>query len=947
MISLTHQVAKIARKLPLRLVLVVPFTVLVFAAVGITGLFSVRNGQRAIGKLATQLSNEITDRIEETLATYLDAPHKIDRLNVEAIRLGLLDLEDKEALGQQFWQQLQAFPRVDRIYFGDERGRFVLAGREGDGEFQIRIALGSGDDRFLIYEADNLGRPEGRIEELAGFDPRERPWYKSARDARQATWSEIYPIFTDGTLAISASEPVYDPRGRLLGVVAAELDLPQIDRFLEELDIAKSGLVFIVEASGNLVAASDPNSQLVVKDNGTGQTQRIRAIESEVPLIRASSDYLQEHFGKLTAIENSIPSQFKWDGDRYFLMVTPISDNRGIDWSVVVVIPEAELMGDIHQNTRVAIAICLVSFVVAGVLDVLASRWVVGPIQRLSFASQAISRSAGSKSFRKELNRQIHEGGIHELVLLARSFNQMAAQLRESFSAWEETNEELEARVQERTASLENAQAELRALFTAMPEYIFIKDADGRYLKVASTDPKMLYKADKLVGKTEYDEFPPAQAEEFVRCIRKALDTEQTVTVEYMLSSKGKEVWFSASISPILEGPTANSMPKVIWVARNITDRKRAEEKLQEQKYYLRLILDNIPQQVFWKDANLVFKGCNTHWAKSAHLESPEVVVGKTDYDLLPPQAAEEFRSQDRKIIDTKVPLLHIQAIKQKPGENGKKIWLDINKIPIYDEQGNPLGIVGVLDDITFRKEAEIALLEAQGKSERLLLNILPQPIAEKLKNTQANYQYNPQDSELQNFDREEYSEAAIAEQFDRATILFADIVNFTPLSAKMPARELVNLLNQIFSKFDLLAEKYNVEKIKTIGDAYMVAGGLPVPREDSVRAIAEMALEMQTVIQGGEWGLEPPLNIRIGINSGPVVAGVIGLKKFSYDLWGDTVNVAARMESSGEPGKIQVTQTTYQLLKDHYRLEKRGETIVKGKGRMKTYWLIDRKPCH
>ncbi|MDY6940669.1 MAG: adenylate/guanylate cyclase domain-containing protein [Cyanobacteriota bacterium] len=939
MISLSRFAATIARKLPLRLVLVVPFTVLVFGATGITGWISVRNGERAINKLATQLNNEITDRVEETLNTYLEAPQKIDRLNVEAIRLGLLDIEDREALGQQFWQQLQAFPRVDRIYFGDERGGFVLAGREEADEFQIRIVPGSEDERFFIYEADNSGRPGTQVEVLTGFDPRERPWYESARKAREATWSEIYPIFTDGTLAISASEPIYDASGALLGVVAAEVDLPQIDRFLENLDIAESGLVFIVEASGNLVATSDPDSQLVVRTNGTEEPERLRAVDSEVPLIRATSIELEGRLGNITSLEFSKLSYFEWNGDRYFTSVTPVGDDRGIDWSIVVVIPEAELMGEINQNPRVAMIICLVALIVAAILDWLAYRSVVRPIQRLSRASRAIANSAGDKTVRQELNRQIHEGGIQELVVLAQSFNKMAVQLRESFRAWETTNQELEAQVQERTASLENTKAELQALFTAMPEFIFVKDEDGHYLKVASTDPKKLYKTDELIGKTEYEIFSPTQAKRMISCIRKALKTQETVTLEYKVQSKGRVEWFWASISPILNGPMANAVPKVIWVARNITDRKRAEEKLKEQKHYLRLILDNIPQQVFWKDADLVFKGCNIHWAKAAHLKNPDEVIGKTDYYFFPnnKSVADEFREQDRKLIEEKESLLHIQAVKHKPDENGEKVWLDINKIPIYDDEGRSLGIIGVLDDITDRKKAEEALKEEQEKSDKLLLNILPAPIAEQLKNTQKNTQG-------LDISRDRLSEAAIAEQFESATILFADIVGFTPLSAKMQATELVNLLNRIFSDFDLLAYKHNLEKIKTIGDAYMVAGGLPVPREDSAQAIANMALDMQAAIQNTNENIGRNLNIRIGINTGPVVAGVIGLKKFSYDLWGDTVNVASRMESSGEPGKIQVTQRTYECLKDDYIFEERGKTFVKGKGEMPTYWLIRRK---
>ncbi len=210
----------------------------------------------------------------------------------------------------------------------------------------------------------------------------------------------------------------------------------------------------------------------------------------------------------------------------------------------------------------------------------------------------------------------------------------------------------------------------------------------------------------------------------------------------------------------------------------------------------------------------------------------------------------------------------------------------------------------------------------AQQQSESLLLNILPKTIAEKLKK----------------------SPEAIAEHFDEATILFSDIVGFTPISARLSAIELVNLLNKMFSKFDHLAEKYKLEKIKTIGDAYMVASGLPLHRKDHADAIAEMALDMQAEIQHFSTVTGEELTIRIGIHSGPVVAGVIGTKKFIYDLWGDTVNVASRMESSGLPGKIQLTAATYKRLKDKYILEERGQICVKGKGEMITYWLLDRK---
>jgi PAS domain S-box-containing protein len=220
------------------------------------------------------------------------------------------------------------------------------------------------------------------------------------------------------------------------------------------------------------------------------------------------------------------------------------------------------------------------------------------------------------------------------------------------------------------------------------------------------------------------------------------------------------------------------------------------------------------------------------------------------------------------------------------------------------------------------RKKAQAALRLEQEKSERLLLNILPEAIAQRLKQEQG----------------------SIADSFESVSVLFADIVGFTQISSQISAEELVNLLNQIFSAFDHLVDRHGLEKIKTIGDAYMVVSGLPMPRGDHAEAIAEMALDMQQAVKQFSDTTDIALNIRIGINTGPVVAGVIGIKKFIYDLWGDTVNIASRMESQGIPGHIQVTDFTYELLQDKYHFKHRGIIQVKGKGEMTTYFLTDRK---
>lgn len=213
------------------------------------------------------------------------------------------------------------------------------------------------------------------------------------------------------------------------------------------------------------------------------------------------------------------------------------------------------------------------------------------------------------------------------------------------------------------------------------------------------------------------------------------------------------------------------------------------------------------------------------------------------------------------------------------------------------------------------------ALEIEREKAESLLLNILPEVIADRLKGNEEN----------------------IADTFAEVTVLFADIVGFTQLSAQIEAAELVQLLNNIFSRFDRALERYQLEKIKTIGDCYMVVAGMPVPCDNSAVAIAEMALEMQEEIARFNGEFHQSLTMRMGIHTGPVVAGVIGIKKFIYDLWGDTVNTASRMESHGIPGQIQVSRATYQCLKDQYRFEERGAIEIKGKGAMQVYLLKGR----
>ena len=899
-------------KLPLRLVLVVPFVAQVIATVGLVGYLSFRNGQQAVEDLATQLRHEITARIEDRLNSYLQIPHRINQINADDVEIGKLDLADIEGLERHFWKQIQRFDSASYIYFGSEAEIFSGAERGVDGAFNIAYwSQDSPGDEYETYATNERGDRTQLLSAFPDYDMLSRPWYRAAVRAGRPSWGEIYVWAAPyPKVALPAVLPIYDDARELQGVFAVDLSLLDISEFLQSLKVGTTGETFIMERSGLLVATSTDRVPFI-DDNG--DRHRLRATDIDERLIRTTAEQLLETFDRLGEIDRPAQLTFKLDDRPQLVQVTPYRDELGLDWFIVVVVPEADFMAQIHRNTRITLALCAIAFLLATGLGIATSDWITQPILHLGRASRRIASGELDRTVDNYSHRVVQ---IDELKVLSESFNQMAAQLSISFHALEEMNEQLEGQVAERTAQLAEAEAELRGLFEAMTELIFIKNREGRYLKVISGSPELLLQpVDGLLGKTEYDLLPPDRAETFVRHIQRVLDTQQTAKIEYGLTLEGQEFWFAANISPI-------GSDRVIWVARDVSDRKRAEEALQEKEQYLRLILNNIPQQVFWKDTDLVFRGCNQNWAMAAGFDDPEAVVGKTDYELLDDrQTAQTFREQDREIIASDRPKLHFMQTKIRPSPDGQVVWLDSSKIPIHDAKGNVIGLLGVLEDITQRKLAEEALRMEQEKSEALLLNILPKAIAGRLKQSQD----------------------AIAEQFEEVTILFADIVGFTPLSARLQPVELVNLLNQIFSNFDRLADKYGLEKIKTIGDAYMVVGGLPVPRPRTARAIANMALEMLESVRIARAQLGESFQIRIGINTGTVVAGVIGLKKFIYDLWGDAVNVASRMESSGEAGRIQVTATTYETLKHHYHLERRGEISVKGKGLMTTYWLLGR----
>ncbi len=429
-------VSKILDKLPLRTVLIVPFVLQIVGAVGLVGYLSFRNGQKAVNNLASQLMSEVSLRVEQNLQVYLTTPHQINQSKLDAVKLGLLKMENLSAWEKYLLRQVQLYPYINYTSVGNENGDYRSGEQLSNGARTINVIEKSTGLNFFSYNTDKNGDRTTVVTVVKNFDNRQHPAYKSAVKSGKPTWSSVFVSLLEPTLIISALQPVYSEKYQLEGVLCAALRLDHLGRFLNSLKVGKSGQTFIIDRQGTLLATSTTEKPFRTKDN---KKQLFKVEESSNPFTQATAKYLTAQFQKLDKIKKSELLKFEIDGKRQFLKVLPFLDGKGLDWLIVVVVPEADFTEQIDANTRTALLLCLAALGVAVAIGILTSRWVTSPILSLNTAAKNIAKGEWDKTVESERSDELGE--------LAKSFNSMAQQLQQSF-------ETLEHRVHERTAEL-------------------------------------------------------------------------------------------------------------------------------------------------------------------------------------------------------------------------------------------------------------------------------------------------------------------------------------------------------------------------------------------------------------------------------------------------------------------------------------------------------------
>lgn len=500
---------RLASNTRLRTVLIVPFVVQIVGTVALVGYFSYKNGQAAIADLANQLMEQASDRVDQHLDSYLSLPDKLMKINLRAIERKQIDPQNVSGLADLFWQQVKEF-NVSYISYGLANGGFAGAGYISDdpnAAIAIGLAAPQTTNKYSNITTDSQGN---LIKEEADpeYEHRTEPWYIEAIKTGKTVWNPIY--IWDGSIplmALAASRPIYNSEKKIIGAMNIDLLLSRLGYFLKQINLSPSSKIYIIERNGKLIASS--GDELPFREN-EGRKQRLSVTQSRDVAIRASAKSILKRFNSFNNIQKSQQLDAIANGQHHFVRVTPWRDRYGLDWLVVVVVPESDFMAQVNANNRTTILLCVLALGLAIVLGLYTARWIARPIIRLSKASEAIASG--------NLTQTVEVEEIQELRTLARSFNIMSEKLQASFNTLAQNQTQLEERVERRTQELTKAEkmADLGQLIASVAHEINtpIGAINASINNISNSLKQTLHQLPQLLG-----QLPPERLADFFKLL--------------------------------------------------------------------------------------------------------------------------------------------------------------------------------------------------------------------------------------------------------------------------------------------------------------------------------------------------------------------------------------------------------------------------------------------
>jgi PAS domain S-box-containing protein len=709
--SIPRLAVAVAGKVPLRTVLIVPFVLQIVCTVGLVGYLSWRNGQQAVNDVASRYRSEISDRVQLYLKSYTATPHLINRINVDAVRLGQLNVQDLSQVERHLIFQLQQFDSVTGILFGSNRGDFLSSSRH-TGKSTILVSEPLDTSKINVYRTDSFGN-RGKLERtFRQPDARQRPWYKVGASSLKPTWTPIFKLGDRSDFSINATLPIYSQtNNELLGVFSSALNLRSFSSFLNSMQVGKSGKIFIIERNGLLIASSAQEKPFIVTPQK--ELKRLKTTESSNTLIRATSQYLIEQFGRdFSPIKSSKQLDFKINGKREFVQVVPFRDEFGLDWLIVVVVPESDFMEQINANNYTTLLLCVAAFIVSTGIGILTTRWITKPIGQLNTAAKKIARG--------EWNTAIELKRSDEVGQLAESFNQMAAQLQASFTALRESENRL-------TQFLE-----------AVPVGVTVHDAAGKPT-YANQTAKQIMGIDRLpdtriarlaedyhVYLSGTEQLYPIEKLPVVKALSGETSTVDDIELHRLERIVPLQVWAT---------PIYDEMDKIVYAIVafiDITQRKQSQRILDN---YNRLLENQVAQRTAaLRESETTLKAAQ----RVAHVGSwefnvmtqkitwseeqfrifgldptqPEPTYEEHIQQIHPDDRASVQQSHEKLIATGKTNELDFRILRS----NGEVRYVSGRGEAVVNEQGQVIKFFGTTMDITDRKLAEAALQESEER---------------------------------------------------------------------------------------------------------------------------------------------------------------------------------------------------------------------------------------